>query len=131
MIKHRIGNLEISSPQTEWDYRIGINLEIAYPAPTEHLTPVVEPGRTPDSMKRIKDRMSYSWMGAYQVDLTQVQQGNTKNHELELELDSDVLLDNADRVRRGEKSMFEELIVGMMNNLRVLSREITPTAVGA
>jgi polynucleotide 5'-triphosphatase len=127
MIKHRIGNLEISSPQTEWDYRIGINLEINYAAPTDHLEPVVEPGRTPDSMKRIKDRMSYSWLGAYQVDLTQVQQGSTKNHELELELNSDVLLDNADRVRRKEPNKFEDLITGMMNNLRVLSREITPT----
>lgn len=128
MIKHRIGNLEISSPQTEWDYRIGINLEINYPGPIDNLEPVVEPGKDLNSMKRQKDRMSYSWLGAYQVDLTQVQQGSSKNHELELELNSDVLIDNADRVRRKEPTSFEELITGMMNNLRVLSREITPAA---
>ncbi|KAH7406063.1 CYTH-like domain-containing protein [Phaeosphaeria sp. MPI-PUGE-AT-0046c] len=126
MIKHRIGNLEISSPQTEWDYRVGINLEINYPGPVDNLEPVVEPGKSLESMKRHKDRMSYSWMGAYQVDLTQVQQGSLKNHELELELNSDVLLNNADKIRGGEDSQFEKLISGMMYNLRVLSREITP-----
>jgi polynucleotide 5'-triphosphatase len=131
MIKHRIGNLEISSPQTEWDYRIGINLEINYPGPIDALVPVVEPGKDLDSMKRQKDRMSYSWLGAYQVDLTQVQQGPFKNHELELELDSGVLIDNADKVRRKEPTQFEGLINGMMNNLRVLSREITPPAPSA
>jgi polynucleotide 5'-triphosphatase len=128
MIKHRIGNLEISSPQTEWDYRIGINLEINYPGSIDNLQPTQEPGKSLESMKRQKDRMSYSWLGAYQVDLTQVQQGPTKNHELELELSSDVLLENADKARRKEPNSFEGLITGMMNNLRVLSREITPPA---
>jgi hypothetical protein len=77
-------------------------------------------------MKRQKDRMSYSWLGAFQVDLTQVQQGPSKNHELELELNANVLLENADKVNRKEENKFENLISGMMNNLRVLSREITP-----
>lgn len=131
IIKHRIANLEISSPQTEWDYRIGINLEINFPGPIENLQPTVESGRTAESMKRHKDRMSYSWMGAYQVDLTQVSQGQSKNHELELELDAGVLIDNADKVRRKEANSFEGLINGMMNNLRVLSREITPPGPGA
>lgn len=126
IIKLRIANLEISSPQTEWDYRIGINLEIDYPGPVEDLEPSVDPGKTLQSMQRQKDRMSYSWLGAYQVDLTQVMQGPNKNHELELELDSQVLLDNADKVRRKEVNSFEPLISGMLNNLRVLSREITP-----
>lgn len=130
IIKLRIENLEISSPQTEWDYRIGINLEIAYPGPIEGLQPSIDPGKNLESMQRQKDRMSYSWLGAYQVDLTQVVQGANKNHELELELDAQVLLDNADRVRRKEANSFEPLINGMLNNLRVLSREITPMAGG-
>ncbi|KAF1841451.1 mRNA triphosphatase CET1 [Cucurbitaria berberidis CBS 394.84] len=130
IIKHRIGNLEISSPQTEWDYRIGINLEIDFPGPIENLQPAVEPGKTPESMQRHKDRISYSWLGAYQVDLTQVTQGQNRNHELELELDAGVLIDNADKVRQKAGNSFEGLITGMMNNLRVLSREITPPAPG-
>ncbi len=126
LIKHRVANLEISSPGTEWDYRIGVNLEINFTGALDNLQPVVEPGKTAESMKRHKDRMSYSWMGAYQVDLTQVTQGPNKNHELELELDADVLVDHAGKVMRNEANKFEDLIDGMMNNLRVLSREITP-----
>ena len=130
IIKHRLANLEISSPQTEWDYRIGINLEIDFYGPIDNLKPVIEAGKTLESMQRQKDRISYSWMGAYQVDLTQVAQGISKNHELELELDAGVLIDNADKVRRKEPNKFEGLINGMMNNLRVLSREITPPVPG-
>ncbi|KAF1941550.1 mRNA triphosphatase CET1 [Clathrospora elynae] len=125
IIKHRIANLEISSPNTEWDYRIGINLEIEFPGPIESLQLAVEPGKTAESMQRQKDRMSYSWLGAYQVDLTQVTQGASKNHELELELDAGVLVREAHKARRKEVSKFESLVNGMMNNLRVLSREIT------
>ncbi|KAI8938107.1 hypothetical protein NX059_005776 [Plenodomus lindquistii] len=131
IIKHRLANMEISSPRTEWDYRIGINLEIDYLGPVENLKPALEPGKTLESMQRQKDRISYAWLDAYQVDLTQVAQGNSKNHELELELDSKTLLSNADKVRRNEPNQFESLITGMMNNLRVLSREMTPQAPGA
>ena len=126
LIKLRIANLEISSPQTEWDYRIGINLEINYPGPIEELEPSIEEGKSLRDMQRQKDRMSYSWLGAYQIDLTQVVQGQSKNHELELELNSDVLLSESDKVRTKGPNSFEPLINGMLNNLRVLSREITP-----
>ncbi|KAF2007448.1 mRNA triphosphatase CET1 [Amniculicola lignicola CBS 123094] len=126
IIKVRVANLEISSPQTEWDYRIGINLEIKYPGEIAALKPVQEPGKTADEMKRSKDRVSYSWLGAYQVDLTQVSQGPTKNHELELELNADLLIAEAMRIKQGHDSKFEILVAGMMNNLRVLSREMTP-----
>ncbi|KAI4692245.1 uncharacterized protein J4E84_003214 [Alternaria hordeiaustralica] len=128
MIKHRIGNLEISSPKTEWDYRIGINLEIDFPGPIDSLKAALEPGKTLESMQRQKDRMSYSWLGAYQIDLTQVTQGTSKNHELELELDSDILIAEADKVRLKQPTEFEDIISGMMNNLRVASRIITHAA---
>ncbi|KAF2641660.1 mRNA triphosphatase CET1 [Massarina eburnea CBS 473.64] len=127
LLKIRIDNLEISSPQTEWDYRIGVNLEIKFPGPLDGLQPVVEKDRTVEEMKRYKDRVSYSWAKAYQIDLTQVTSGKSKNHELELELNSDVLLKNGEYTRHtGQPSKYEALINGMMNNLRVLSREITP-----
>ncbi|CBX94534.1 hypothetical protein IAQ61_009626 [Plenodomus lingam] len=128
IIKHRLANLEISSPRTEWDYRIGINLEIDFVRPIENLKPALEAGKTVESMQRQKDRISYAWLDAYQVDLTQVTQGMSKNHELELELDSKMLLSHADKARRKEPNQFESLITGMMNNLRVLSREMTPSA---
>lgn len=131
IIKLRLANFEISSPQTEWDYRIGINLEIAFSGPLEGLAAVVEPGKSSKDMERQKDRMSYSWLGAYQIDLTQVAQATSKNHELELELNAGVLIDHADRVQRQEANQFEPLINGMMNNLRLLSREITPNGPGS
>ncbi|KAF2476499.1 mRNA triphosphatase CET1 [Lindgomyces ingoldianus] len=131
VIKLRIANLEISSPQTEWDYRIGINLEINFPGPVEGLSPATEHGRNAESLERRKDRVSYSWLNAYQIDLTQVSQAQGKNHELELELDSKVLINAAEKVKRGEENDFENLVSGMMNNLRILSREVTPAGVKA
>jgi hypothetical protein len=126
IIKLRVQNLEISSPQTEWDYRIGINLEIEFPGPIEGLTPIIENGKTFESMQRMKDRVSYNWMAAYQVDLTQVHQGPDRKHELELELDAGMVIEAAENIRQGKESNFEPLVAGMMNNLRVLSREVTP-----
>jgi hypothetical protein len=122
IIKHRIENLEISSPSTLWDYRIGINLEIEYPGPVEGMQPVIENGRSLESMERKKDRLSYSWLSAYQIDLTQVIQGQNKNHELELELDAGLLIEAGDNLKRGLPNDYEALVAGMMNNLRVLSR---------
>jgi polynucleotide 5'-triphosphatase len=125
MIKVRVANLEISSPMTEWDYRIGINLEVNQDRDVNTLQPVVEKGRSVEDMKRHKDRMSYSWMNAYRIDLTQVTQGQKKNHELELELDADLLIKEAEANKMERPNSFEPLITGMMNNLRVLSRQIT------
>jgi polynucleotide 5'-triphosphatase len=126
IIKHKVNNLEISSPQTEWDYRIGINIEINFPGPLDGLSEVVETGKGVEAMKRYKDRVSYSYRDAYQIDLTQVTQDSQKIHELELELESDALLQHGDRVRSQQPNEYESLINGMINNLRVLSREITP-----
>ncbi|KAF2867994.1 CYTH-like domain-containing protein [Massariosphaeria phaeospora] len=131
VIKSRVANLEISSPQTEWDYRIGVNLEINYPGDFENLSPTVEPGRSSGSTARSKDRISYSWLGAYQIDLTQVIQEHGKNHELELELEPTILLEAGDRALQGDDRDFEKLMTGMLNNLRALSREITGPPGGA
>lgn len=124
IIKLRIGNLEISSPRTEWDYRIGLNIEINFPGPLESLTPATENGRP--TTDRSKDRMSYSWLSAFQIDLTQVSQGANKNHELELELDPQMLMEAAENIQKGKSDNYESLVGGLVNNLRVLSREITP-----
>lgn len=130
LIKYRIANLEISSPATEWDYRIGINLEIEYRGSMDNLKPIVEQGRSVESMERKKDRMSYAYTDAYQIDLTQVTQGNSKNHELELELNGTRVLQEADLNAKDAPNRFEDLVRGLMNNLRVLSREITPPSRG-
>lgn len=124
IIKLRIQNMEISSPRTEWDYRIGINLEINYPGPIDNLDRAAENGRPTE--ERTKDRMSYSWLSAFQLDLTQVTQGPNKNHELELEVKTQLLLEAVENMRRDQPSNYESVVAGMVNNLRLLSREITP-----
>jgi hypothetical protein len=126
LIKHKLENLDISSPQTEWDYRIGVNLEIDYPGSVEGLNMVVDKDSHGDPLptERKKDRISYEWL-AYQIDLTQVVQGNVKNHELELELSAARLLAARDALERGGTSDFEPLVRGMLNNLRELSRRMT------
>jgi hypothetical protein len=128
IIKHRIQNLDISSPQTEWDFRIAINLEIEYNGPIETLKmPKTE------SAHRVKDRMSYEWAdGAYQLDLTQVTvdtgpECRTRVHELEIELNSDILLEASKKTGERPPTTYERLIIGLMSNLRTLSREMTAT----
>lgn len=122
IIKHRVINLEISSPQTEWDYRISVNLEINYPGPSDNLVESMEHGR---SYTRRKDRMCYSHLQAYRIDLTQVTNPEgEKNHELEIELDAAKLIGEAERIHHNSPSMYEEIVGGMVNNLRVLSRAI-------
>ena len=122
IIKHRVINLEISSPQTEWDYRISVNLEINYPGPLDDLVESMERGR---SYTRRKDRMCYSHLQAYRIDLTQVTNPEgEKNHELEIELDAAKLIGEAERIHHNAPSMYEEIVGGMVNNLRVLSRAI-------
>ncbi|OCK78486.1 mRNA triphosphatase CET1 [Lepidopterella palustris CBS 459.81] len=123
IIKHKIANVEISSPQTEWDYRISINLEIQYPGSVEDLSRAVEKGKVTE---RSKDRMSYAHNSQhYQIDLTQVVNvEGEKNHELELEVDSMFLLMEAEKVKSNQANHYDDIIGGMINNLRELSRAV-------
>ncbi|KAF2814652.1 mRNA triphosphatase CET1 [Mytilinidion resinicola] len=122
IIKHRIANLHISSPKTEWDYRVSINLEINYPRAVNDLEPAAESGLP---QERKKDRMSYTHQNTYQIDLTQVvNESGVKNHELELELYGDMLVREADKINQKLPSTYEGVVGMLVNNLRVLSRAI-------
>lgn len=68
IIKIRIADLDVYSPRTAFDWRLSVNLEMAYDGDTNALVEIVENGR---SSKRSKDRMTYRHL-AYQIDLTQV-----------------------------------------------------------
>ena len=68
IIKVRIADLDIYSPRTAFDWRISVNLEMAYDGDVSNLTEIVENGR---KSERNKDRMTYKHL-AYQIDLTQV-----------------------------------------------------------
>ena len=69
IIKARVADIDIYSPNTLFDWRISVNVEMDYKG---ELTDLVEP-QTRDGKQadRNKDRMSYKHL-AYQIDLTQV-----------------------------------------------------------
>lgn len=69
IVKVRLGDLDVYSPNTEFDYRISINLEKNLEGDWHDLVdPTARNVRTSD---RNKDRVSYKHL-AYQIDLTQV-----------------------------------------------------------
>lgn len=117
IIKTRIADLEIYNPQYEFDYRISISLETDWDGKTEWLIPL------PESRGRNKDRMSYRHM-MYQVDLTQVTHDDDgrKEHELEIEISVEKIRQELAKLRHGEATQYEEMIRGLIDNVRLLSR---------
>ena len=69
ILKVRVSDIEIYSPQTPFDWRVSVSLEVSYEGPMRDLVESTEkPGKRPD---RNKDRVSYRH-SHYQIDLTQV-----------------------------------------------------------
>ncbi|KAH7179785.1 CYTH-like domain-containing protein [Fusarium flagelliforme] len=124
IIKARIADLDIHFPLMPMDCRISINLEMDWDGPLEELEHIQNPGDNPD---RNKDRLSYT-QGPYQIDLTQVthagQGGRAeKNHELEIELDPKLLIDQGRKAAGGAAHRYPELVEGFVDNIRVLARK--------
>ncbi|KAI8659263.1 hypothetical protein LRP88_05828 [Fusarium phalaenopsidis] len=129
IIKARVADLDIHFPQCPMDCRISINLEMNWDGPAEELEQLGNhPDRQPD---RNKDRLSYTH-GHYQVDLTQVThaasgpggaQRMEKEHELEIELNPTVLVDQGRRASSGQPHRYQELVEGFVDNVRVLARK--------
>lgn len=46
-----------------------------------------------------------------------------KEHELEIELATDVLVDQGRRAASGEAHQYQELVEGLLDNVRVLARK--------
>ncbi|RSL80154.1 hypothetical protein CEP51_006794 [Fusarium floridanum] len=129
IIKARVADLDIHFPQCPMDCRISINLEMNWDGPVEELEQLGNhPDRQPD---RNKDRLSYTH-GHYQVDLTQVTHASSgpggaqrmeKEHELEIELNPTVLVDQGRRASGGQPHRYQELVEGFVDNVRVLARK--------
>lgn len=143
IIKARIADLDIYNPQTPLDCRISINFEMKFDGDVSELGPRSGPDRK-------KDRLSYT-QSLYQIDLTQVTQlatvnvsaispayekmltflkganQNTKEHELEIELQTSAVREQGQRAMRSEPNEYIPLIEGFIDNMRVLSRA-TPVA---
>ncbi|ETS73128.1 hypothetical protein PFICI_15073 [Pestalotiopsis fici W106-1] len=126
IVKARVADLNIHLPMARLDCRISINLEWDWDGPAEEIMKGHPAGRDrqPD---RAKDRMSYS-QGHFQVDLTQVSQANPrsgtleKEHELEVEMNAAVLIEQGMRAQADEPNLYPELVETFVNNIRALAR---------
>lgn len=121
IIKSRIADLEVYNPQSDFDYRISISIESPWEGDPGWLLEMTEEGRD-----RQKDRMSYRHM-AYQIDLTQVSYQHTteKEHELEVEISTEMVRRELDNLKLQRPNRYEPLIRGLIDNMRILCRRAT------
>ncbi|KAH9908843.1 CYTH-like domain-containing protein [Xylariomycetidae sp. FL2044] len=131
IVKARVADLHIHMPHMPLDCRISINLEWDWDGPVEEIHDNQMPNRDRQPARN-KDRLSYTH-GVYQVDLTQVTQsqspaqgGQTKDHELEIELDSKSLLEHGRLLMTQEPSRYADLVDGLLDNVRMLARQCPP-----
>jgi hypothetical protein len=124
IVKARVHDLHLHLPMSPLDCRISVNLEWDWDGPVEEITSNQLPNRdkVPD---RNKDRLSYT-QGHFQVDLTQVThataRGTEKEHELEVEMNADVLIDHGQRLQKLAENRYPELVEAFVDNIRALAR---------
>jgi hypothetical protein len=137
IVKARVADIDLHLPTCSMDCRLSINLEELEQATNQT-------DRQPD---RNKDRLSYT-QGHYQIDLTQVTQTANapgvsqpmadwrdevtdtlqgtrmeKEHELEIELSPGILIDQGRKAMSGGQHRYQELVEGLVDNVRVLARK--------
>ncbi|KAI0506670.1 CYTH-like domain-containing protein [Xylaria bambusicola] len=130
IVKARVADIHIHMAHMPLDCRISVNIEWDWDGPAQEIeqNQIPNKDRQPD---RNKDRLSYTH-GFYQIDLTQVTretvgpQGQagapSKEHELEIELDSRVLYDHGHLLMKGEPNRYTDLVDGLIDNIRVLAK---------
>ncbi|KAI1823306.1 CYTH-like domain-containing protein [Xylaria intraflava] len=134
IVKARVADFHIHMAHMPLDCRISINVEWDWDGPPQEIeqSQVANKDRQFD---RNKDRLSYTH-GFYQIDLTQVTQetqgpkgqpgASTKEHELEIELESRVLYEHGQLLMKGEPNRYADLVDGFIDNVRVLARRCPP-----
>ncbi|KAI9807916.1 MAG: hypothetical protein M1825_005222 [Sarcosagium campestre] len=128
IVKIRLADLDVYSPRTVFDWRLSINLEMAYDGDVGDLVEVLEGGKRSE---RNKDRMTYRHL-AYQIDLTQVTMQSDsstkpeKEHELEVEVSAAAIREQGLRAKTKQITQYEELVRGFVDNVRTLARVIPP-----
>lgn len=126
IVKVRLDDLDIHCPKMDFDCRISVNVEVDLnnrpDVDPELIIDTPHPGDPDAPGDRMKDRLSYKHL-AYSVDLTQVTlPGGKKNHELEIEVDTAVLRNEATRLMRGQDSGYETLVDGLLSNVLTLMK---------
>ncbi|KAI1424942.1 CYTH-like domain-containing protein [Xylaria sp. FL1777] len=130
IVKARVADLHIHMSHMPLDCRISVNIEWDWDGTAQEIeqNQIPNKDRQPD---RNKDRLSYTH-GFYQIDLTQVTRENpgpqgqpgvpSKEHELEIELESRVLYEHGNLLKKGEPNRYSDLVDGLIDNVRVLAR---------
>lgn len=147
IVKVRIADLSMHMPSCPLDCRISINLEMDWNGSMEELEHLSAQSTRAPQPSRNKDRLSYNH-SHYQIDLTQVTimgphvscppsadlclrrsgllttpQQAKKEHELEVELAPKALIEQGERVMKGQPNQYADLVDGFLNNIRVLARK--------
>lgn len=134
IVKARISDLNIYFPDAPLDCRLSVNLEMTWEGDVEELEGLAASAPRERPPDREKDRLSYS-QSHYQIDLTQVTykvQGpqklerEEKEHELEIELAPAMLIEQGRRAAGGEPHAYQELVDGLVDNVRILARRTRP-----
>ncbi|KAL9577258.1 MAG: hypothetical protein Q9212_006480 [Teloschistes hypoglaucus] len=125
IVKVRINDIEIYSPQTLFDWRVSVSLEVNYDGDMRDLVESTE-GKDRRRPDRNKDRVSYKH-SHYQIDLTQVKPADSnskteKEHELEIELSSQAIREQGLLASQNQENKYLDLIKGFVDNVRTLAR---------
>jgi hypothetical protein len=126
IVKARVADWQVWMPGTPLDVRISVNLEWEWDGSVEEIESSHPPNRD-KAPNRNKNRLSYKH-GFYQVDLTQVTYaapgGNmAKEHELEVELDGNILVEHGQRFKDNQPNRFPDLVDGLLDSVRALARK--------
>lgn len=125
IVKVRLDDLDIHCPRMDFDCRISVNIEVDLNnRPDIDPSLIIEPLKPGEDVpsNRMKDRLSYQHL-AYSIDLTQVILPNSKKtHELEIEVDTAKLRQEAAMLVRGQDSGYEMMIEGFLSNIYTLMK---------
>ncbi|EIW68593.1 hypothetical protein TREMEDRAFT_31680 [Tremella mesenterica DSM 1558] len=118
IVKNRIGDLNVYSPQEVFDWRVSVSTEEPVPLPSG-----------PAFMVREKDRACYRHQ-LVQVDLTVVTMRDDKgkptlSYEIEIELlDVPTLLAEGEKELSGQPNKFDEILQSFLDTVRMLIRNV-------
>lgn len=118
IVKFRISDIEIHCPGNAFDVRVSVSFELDYRGPVEELVPLGP------KASRGKNRLSYLHQ-SISIDLTQVTPGNPDEkqlHELELEMDVALLVEQGQLCAQGRPNDYEPMVGVFLNYIRAINR---------
>lgn len=140
IVKTRVADLHVFCANNGFDWRISVNLEHKYEGDISGLNRETEPVHQPHQQlmhnrepvvkpERRKDRVSYTHQFC-QIDLTQVKavaKDARPGHELEVEIDAEVLREQGRLAVERKPNRFEDYVKVFLDNVRILARAVPPS----